>query len=115
MFSLKRDTFEAKTKYQKIIQRVNSFMTKYEKKQKAKIKEIVEKVVEKVVKEALKFEVSINDVDFFDFTLQLNIFKLYLTTTNANFLQQLKNSTIKFNEKSILSLLNKCLREFVCK
>ena len=75
MFFLKRDIFEAKTKYQKTIQRVNSFMTKYEKKRETKIKEI------------LKFEVSINDIDFFDFTLQMNIFELRLTTSSASFLQ----------------------------
>ena len=84
MFFLKRDTFEAKTKYQKTIQRVDSFMTKYEKKRETKIKEV------------LKFEVSINDINFFDFTLQMNMFELRLTISNASFLQQLKNSTIKY-------------------
>ena len=103
MFSLKRDTFETKTKYQKTIQRVDSFMTKYKKKREAKIKEV------------LKFEVSINDIDFFDFTLQMNMFKLRLTTLSASFSQQLKNSTIKYQKQSILNVLDKCLRDLVYK
>ena len=67
------------------------------------------------IKEVLKFEVLINDIDFFDFTLQMNMFELRLTTSSASFLQQLKNSTIKYQKQSILDVLDKCLRDLAYK
>ena len=66
-------------------------------------------------KKIVKFEIFVNDIDFFDFTLQLNMFELHLSTSNASFLQQLKNSTIKYQKQNILDVLNKCFRDFVYK
>ena len=68
-----------------------------------------------IVNEILKFEIFVNNIDFFDFILQFDILELHLSISNANFLQQLKNSTIKYKKKSIISLLNKCFRDFVYK
>ena len=41
--------------------------------------------------------------------------ELHLSTSSASFLQQLKNSTIKYKKKNIISLLDKCFRDFVYK
>ena len=65
--------------------------------------------------EIVKFEVFVNDTNFFDFTLQLNMFKLHLSTSSVNFLQQLKNSTIKYQKQNIFDLLDKCFRDFAYK
>ena len=67
------------------------------------------------LKKALKFDVFVNDINFFDFTLQMNILELRLSISSANFLQQLKNSIIKYKKRNILDVLNKCLRDFIYK
>ena len=82
--------------------------------EKARLKKEKTKAIE-VLKKALKFDVFVNNINFFDFTLQINMLELRLSTSNANFLQQLKNSTIKYKKKSIISLLNKCFRDFAYK
>ena len=87
----------------------------YEESMRLRLKKTKKTRAIEIVNETLKFEVFVNDIDFFDFTLQFDMLELHLSTSNANFLQQLKNSTIKYKKKSIVSLLNKCFRDFVYK
>ena len=68
-----------------------------------------------IVNETLKFEIFVNDINFFDFILQFDMLELHLSISSTNFLQQLKNSTIKYQEQSILDVLNKCFRDFAYK
>ena len=68
-----------------------------------------------IVNKILKFEIFVNNINFFDFILQFDMLELHLSISNTNFLQQLKNSTIKYQEQSILDVLNKCFRDFAYK
>ena len=81
---------------------------------KTRLKREETKAIE-TLKKTLKSNVFVNDINFFDFTLQINILELRLSILNANFLQQLKNSTIKYKKKNIISLLNKCFRDSIYK
>ena len=63
--------------------------------------------------ETSKFEICVNDIDFFDSTMQLNFLEFHLFNINVNFLQNL--DAIKYKEQSILTILIKCLRDSIYK
>ena len=90
-------------------------MIQYEKSMRLKLKKTRKTKIIEIVNETLKLEAFVNDINFFDFTLQFNMLELYLSISSTSFLQQLKNSTIKYKKKSIISLLNKCFQDFVYK
>ena len=90
-------------------------MIQYEKSMRLKLKKTKKTRAIEIVNETLKLEVFVNDINFFDFTLQFDMLELHLSISNASFLQQLKNSTIKYQKQSILEILNKCFRDFAYK
>ena len=58
--------------------------------------------------EASKPEACVNDIDFFDPTMQLNLLEFHLFNTSASFLQRL--DVAQYKEQSVLAALAKCLR-----
>ena len=90
-------------------------MIQYEKNMRLKLKKTKKTRAIEIVNKILKFEIFVNNINFFDFILQFDMLELHLSISNANFLQQLKNSTIKYQKQNILEILNKCFRDFVYK
>ena len=67
------------------------------------------------IKKIVKSKVYVNNINFFDFILQINMSKLYLTISNISFLLKLKNSTIKYQKQNIFDVLHKCFQNLVYK
>ena len=59
----------------------------YEKNMRLKLKKTKKTRAIEVVNETLKFEVFVNDINFFDFILQFDMLELYLSISSASFLQ----------------------------
>ena len=76
-------------------------------------KEIIKQVVKTQAKtiETSKFEIIVVNIDFFDFTLMLNLFEFHLFNININFVQNINAMIIKYQVKNILTILIKCLRD----
>ena len=74
-------------------------------------KEVTKQVVKAQAKtiEAFKLEICVNDIEFFDFIMQLNLFEFHLFNINVNFLQNL--DATKYKKQSKLTILIKCLRD----
>ena len=86
-------------------------MIQYEENMRLRLKKTRKARTIEIVNEISRFEVFVNDINFFDFTLQFDMLELRLSISSASFLQQLKNFAINYKKKSIISLLNKCLRK----
>ena len=48
---------------------------------------VVEKTAKQAIIKAVKFEICLKNIDFFDFIMMMNLSKLQFSTSNASFLQ----------------------------
>ena len=80
---------------------------------KAQKKLIVVKIKSLTTKEATietsKSKICVNNINFFDFIMQLNLFEFHLFNINVNFLQRL--DVAQYKKQSVLVALVKCLRD----
>ena len=72
--------------------------------------EIVSVVV--VVIEAIKSEVCVKHIEFFDFTMFLNLLEFHISVNSANFLRHLIEIAVNYQKKSVIKILFQCLRDF---
>ena len=69
-------------------------------------------VVVVAVIEAIKSEICVKDIDFFDSTMQMNFWKKFrISTFSASFLQHLIEIVVNYREKSVIKILSQCLRD----
>ena len=76
-------------------------------------KEVVEQIVKTQTKtiETSKFEICVKNINFFDFILMLNLFEFHLFNISINFVQEIDAMIVKYQIKSVLIVLIKCLRD----
>ena len=65
--------------------------------------------------EIAKSEAIVVDIDFFDFTIQLDILEFYFFNTSVNFIKELDIASFKYQVDNVLTTLAKCQRDFVYK
>ena len=73
-----------------------------------------ELVTQSTTKEAIetsKSKICVNDLNFFDFTMLLNLFEFHLFNFSACFIQKLDSTTRNYQAKNVLIALVKCLRD----
>ena len=72
---------------------------------------VVEKTAKQVVMKAVKLETCSKDIDFFDFTMMMNLSKLHLYVNCASFLQILNEQAVKYQKSNVLKTLQTNLRD----
>ena len=69
-----------------------------------------------VVIETIKSEICVKNINFFNFTMQINLWeKFRISVFSASFLQHLIEVVVKYKKKSILKFFFQCLRDSACK
>ena len=76
-----------------------------------KIKKQKITIVVVVAIEAAKSETCVKNINFFDFTMILNLFEFCISVFSANFLHHLIEIAVNYQEKSIIKILFQCLRD----
>ena len=73
-------------------------------------------VIQSTTKKAIetsKSKICVNDLNFFDFTMLLNLFEFHLFNFNVCFIQKLDSTTRNYQTKSVLVALVRCLRDSI--
>ena len=79
---------------------------------KAKAIEKEEIIAAVVVIEAAKSKIIVKNIDFFDFIMQLNLWKKFrISVFNASFLQNLIEIAVNYREKNVIKTLFQCFRD----
>ena len=81
-----------------------------------KIAAVVQKIMkQKIVDviETIKFEICVKNINFFDFTMFLNLSEFCISIINANFLHHLIEIVINYQKKSVMKILFQCFRDSV--
>ena len=71
-------------------------------------------VAVKKTAEAAKSDACFRNINFFDFTMQINLWKKFrISVFSASFLQHLIEIIVNYREKSVIKILFQCLRDSV--
>ena len=74
---------------------------------------VVEETAKQAVMKAVKSETCSKDIDFFDFTMMMNLSELHLSVNCASFLQILDEQAVKYQKSNVLKALQTSLRDSV--
>ena len=67
---------------------------------------------EKEIVEAAKSKIIVKNINFFDFTMQINLWKkFHISINNASFLYHLIEFAVKYKKKNLLKFLFQCFRD----
>ena len=75
--------------------------------------ELVTQSTTKKAIETSKSKICVNDLNFFDFTMLLNLFEFHLFNFSVCFIQKLDSTTRNYQAKSVLITLIRCLRDSI--
>ena len=76
------------------------------------VQEVIKQKIVVVVIKAIKSEDCVKNINFFDFTMQINLWeKFRISINSASFLHHLIEIVVNYREKNIIKMLFQCFRD----